>query len=246
MYSFLKKETFGLREQVTFIGNELKIYLPVNYLEKDSVFARQLGSKIETLGLFWFSTGGKFYELTCPVKILFEFQEKESFKGKLVPSLPNLEYDVFVLKNGDAFCYDTMHKQGIADMELMLLRVIDMGKMPPTVSYDESIAIMTDLLISTGMKGRLGVCATLLEVLLSEMYRNKHNPNEPFRKLITSHPGTTPYDFKLIRMNRLSGLNSVFGALMGEDTTQQFTNAIVRTREHQKDRPSIVEKLLKY
>lgn len=243
MYSFLKEESYGLRSQLTFIGDEMKIYLPKNFLEPESIFASKLGNVIETLGLFWFSVNNKFFELSLPIKIQFEYQETETFKGKLVPDLPNLEYDVFILKKGDAFCKDLSHKEDISDMETMLLRVIDQGKMPQTVSYTEAIDIMLNLIESNG---QLGVSSSILEIILAEMYRNKHNPSEPFRKLITSSKSATMYDFKLVRMSRLSGLNSIFNSLIGEDTYSQLANSIVRNREHIKDRPSPMEKLLKY
>jgi hypothetical protein len=77
------------------------------------------------------------------------------------------------------------------------------------------------------------------------MYRNKHNVSEPFRMLINKSNTASMYDFKIVRMNRLSGLNSVFGSLTGEDTYQQIANSIVRTKEHAPDRESPLEKLIK-
>lgn len=246
MYSFFKEETFGLRHQLTFIGKELKIYLPKNYLEKDSIFATKLGNTIETIGLFWFETEGKKYELTLPLKIQFEYQEEESFKGKLVPELLSLEYDVFILRSGDAFCKDLAHKQDISDLETMLLRVIDQGKMPQTVSYEESLPITLNLFSASGVGPKLGIASSIMEIVLSEMYRNRHNPSEPFRMLLAKSKTASMYDFKLVRMSRLSGLNSVFNSLVGEDTYQQLANSVVRTREKAEDRETPMEKLMKY
>jgi len=245
MYSFLKEEDVGLNKQVTFIGDEMKIYLPKNFLEPDSVFADRLGNRIETLGLFWFSVGSKFYELSLPLKIQFEYQSEEKFTGKLRPELLNLEYNVFVLKKGDAFCVNLNHKQDIGDLETMLLRVIDQGKMPATVSYAEAPEIMLNLFIASGVNTKLGVSATAIEILFSEMYRNRHDPSEPFRALLSKNKNASLYDFKLVRMARLSGLNSIFNSLIGEDTFQQITNSVVRTNEHTHDRPAPMERLMK-
>lgn len=246
MHSFFKEETFGLRQQLTFIGNEMKIYLPKNYLEPNSVFAKEMGNSIETIGIFWFSVDNKFYELSMPLRIVFEFQERTTFKGKLKPELLSLDYDVFILKNGDAFCKDLLHKKDIKDIDSMLLRVIDQGKMPLTVSYTESLNIMLNLFESADVLNKVGVSSSVLEILLSEMYRNKHNVNEPFRKLLATSKTASLYDYKLVRMNRLSGLNSVFNAIYGENTVQQLTNAIIRTREKIPDRPTPMEKLMRY
>ena len=245
MYSFFKEESFGLRHQLTFIGQEMKIYLPKNYLEPDSIFANKLGNAINTIGLFWFSVNNKFYELSLPLKIEFEYQSEETFKGKLSPELSSMEYDVFVLKTGDAFCRDLNHKQDISDLETMFLRIIDQGKLPQTVDYQESIAIVLNLFSSSGIGSKLGVSSALVEILLSELYRNKHNPNEPFRKLLNSSSSASLFDFKMIRMTKLP-LNSIFNSIVGEDTYNQLANSIVRQREGAKDRVTPMEKLLKY
>ena len=246
MYSFFKEESFGLRHQLTFIGQEMKIYLPKNYLEPDSIFANKLGNAINTIGLFWFSVNNKFYELSLPLKIEFEYQSEETFKGKLSPELSSMEYDVFVLKTGDAFCRDLNHKQDISDLETMFLRIIDQGKLPQTVDYQESIAIVLNLFSSSGIGSKLGVSSALVEILLSELYRNKHNPNEPFRKLLNSSSSASLFDFKMIRMTKLPQLNSIFNSIVGEDTYNQLANSIVRQREGAKDRVTPMEKLLKY
>lgn len=245
MYSFFKEETFGLRHQLTFVGKELKIYLPKNYLEKDSVFANKLGNIIETMGLFWFEVEGKMYELSLPLKIQFEYQEAETFKGKLAPDLLSLEYDVFILRTGDAFVKELNHKQDTEDLVNMMLRIIGQGKLPATISYNESITILLNLLESCGLATKMGMSGTGFEILLSEIYRNKHNVSEPFRMLLNKSNSASPYDFKLVRLNRLSGLNSVFGAMTGEDLYQQMANSIVRTREKLPDRESPLERLIK-
>lgn len=245
-YSFFKEEVFEARHQITFIGKEMKIYLPSNYLEEDSVFATRLGNKIETVGLFWFSVDGKFYEMSMPIKMQFEYQEESTFSGKLKPELLSLQYNVFILRAGDAFCYDIFHKVDILDLETMLLKVIDNGKMPQTISYNESLEVMLKLFIAAGVNTKLGVASAIVEIVLSEMYRNKYNVSEPFRKLLNSSKTASEYDFKLVRMSRLSGLNSIFNSVIGEDVYQQMANSIVRNREKIIDRPSPMERLLKY
>lgn len=245
-YNFLKEEVFNLRHQLTFVGNELKIYIPKYFLEENSVFATVLGNKIQTLGLFWFETEGKFYELNFPIKIEFEYHEETTFSGKLKPELPSIEYSVFILKNGDAFCYDIKHVKDVTDVENVLLKIIDGGKIPPTINYNDSVKLFLNLLIASGYKTKLGVSSAIVEIILSEIYRNKHNPSEPFRKLITSNKNASLYDFKEVKLTSLTGLNSIFNSLLGEDTYKQLSNIVVRKREGKEDRKSPLEKLIKY
>jgi hypothetical protein len=245
-HSFLKEDVIGLRHQITFAGNQMKIYIPDSYLEEDSVFAKVLGNKIETIGMFWFEVDGKKYELTLPIKMQFEYSEEERFKGKISPLLPSDSYHVFILKKGDAFLYDKAHVRQLTDLETMLLRIIDQGKMPRTVGYSESILILMKLLIASGVNSGIDVSSAVLEIMLSELYRNKHNPSEPFRKLITdTRTHASDYDFRMVRMTKVPQLNSTFNSLLGEDTFNQLANCVVRNREGLKDRPSPMEKLLK-
>lgn len=245
-YPFLKEETVGLRTQVTFVGDELLIYLPKYYLDKDSVFGEILGNKIDVIGLFWFKTGGKMYEMALPIRMTFEYDEEiEPFKGKLRNDLPICDYRVFKLRKGDALCHDIMHVIKIDDLESMLLKIIDQGKMPATVSYDEAITLFHKLMLATKTGSKLGVGSVMVEVLLSEIYRNKHNPTQPFRKLLNSSSSASMYDFKQVRLTKVPQMNSVFNSLIGEDTFNQIANCVVRVREGHPDRPSPMEKLMK-
>ncbi len=245
-YPFLTEEHVGMRTQFTFTGDELFIYLPKYYLDKESKFGEIIGNIIETLGLFWFKTSNRWYELTLPIRMRFEYDEEvEPFTGKLKPELPSLEYRVFKLKKGDAFIVDVMHVVKIDDLEFMLLKVIDMGKLPATVSYEESISIFHKLLLASKTGAKLGVASSMLEIVLSEIYRNKHNPAQPFRQLLNSNPNASLYDFKQVRMTKIPQMNSVFNSLTGEDTFNQIANCVVRVREGHQDRISPMEKLLK-
>lgn len=244
-YSFLKEEaTPDFRTQLTFIGNELKIYLPKMYLDNANI-ASELGNKIETLSLFWFSVDNKYYEVSLPLKIQFEYHSRESFTGK-IKDLPSIEYDVFILKNGDALCYNLMNVQKIDDLELFLITLIGHGIVPPIIGYDEMLSILLNLLLSSGAEGRLKAASVLFEIILSEAYRNKHNINDPFRKLITESNSASMYDFKTINFTKIPQLHSIFNALLGEDTYSELTSIIVRQKTGAEDISSPLEKLLKY
>ena len=245
MHSFLKEETIDLRQQITFVGNEMKIYLPEYFFEKGSIYGTVYGNLIETIGLFWFKVDGKKYELTLPLKIRFSFTSEEKFRGKIIPEMPTDSYKVFTLKKGDAFVYDTNHVEDISDLELGILKLINGAKMPATVSYSEVMNILLQLLVASGVKTKLPVSSSIFEIIFSELYRNKHNPSEPFRALVNKSQHTSDYDFKMMKLTKVSQMNSVFNSLLSEDVYTQLANCVVRTKEHQKDRISPMEKLLK-
>ena len=66
MYSFLKSEMVGSREQLVVNSDKLEIFLPKTYLE-EGYMAEQAGEYIQTLGIFWFKADNKWYELSLPL-----------------------------------------------------------------------------------------------------------------------------------------------------------------------------------
>ena len=245
-FPFLKKETFGLRTQETFIGNTCEMYIPSYFFNKsnpDIAIAKELGERVETMGLFWFKADGALYELQLPLKFQFQFSEvyKKSFKIK--PEFPEEDYVVYKLKRGDAFIYDVLHKKDLDDLKKDFIgKMIENAKIPSTISYNDSINVFMKAMQATEFTG-LGVSMVSLEFMMSEMYRNKKNMREPFRKI---YNGKNPYDYKMVRITKLPELNSTFTSLIGEDVNNQLVSSILRHREGAVERQSPIEKIIKY
>lgn len=245
-FPFLKKETFGLRTQETFIGNKCEIYLSSNFLDKSNPpqsIAKELGDKIETMGLFWFNVDGQWYELQLPIKFQFQFSEFRKEKRRLKPGMPEGEYLVYTLHKGDAFVYDILHKKDLDDIKTdFLAKMIENAKIPNTVAYKDTFPIFIRAMTATETSN-LGVSSVNLEVMMSELYRNKKNMREPYRKV---YNGSNEYDYRMVSIKKLPELNSSFTALIGEDIQNQLSAAILRTREGAEDNISPVEKIIKY
>jgi len=244
MLPFLREEKIGLRTQVTFTGNKMKIYIPAYFLEDDSMGVI-IGRRVQTIGLYWFSVDDKFYELQIPVKISFEFSDREKKTLRLKPGMPMMTYEIFMLEIGDAFIYDTMYKQSIEDISFFLSKMIEGAKMPPTVSYDEVLGIFLKALEVTEIKGKFGVGSVTLEFLLSELYRDKKNNGYPFRMSFDGKR-VSPFDYKMVRIIKVPEMNSTFTGLTGEDVNQQLVAAVLRNREGRAERISPIEKIIKY
>lgn len=246
MLPFLREEKVGLREQLVFSGNRLEIFLPAYFLDESEKIATVVGRKIETLGLFWFRVDEKsMYEMQVPIKLEFEFSERYKKSFKLSPEIPEFDYEVFVLRNGDAFVYDTNHKQSVDDMNWFMSKLIEGAKLPPTVSYDEVFQLFTRALQITKIDAGLGVPSLILEFLASELLRNRRNMSEPFR-MVYDGKKNSPYDYRMVRITKLPEQNSTFTSLMGEDIKQQLVSSVLRTREGKKDRITPIEKVIKY
>ena len=245
-FPFLKQDTFGLRTQETFVGNTCEIYLPEYYFNKakpDIAIAREMGDKIETIGIFCFRVDGADYELQLPLVFQFQYSEVGKKTCKLKPSFPEETYFVYTLKRGDAFVYDILHKKDLDDLKKIFIgKMIENAKMPGFIPYNDAFLIFLKAMQATEFTG-LGVSGVSLEFLISEMYRNKKNMRQPFRMV---YNGRNDYDYKMVRITKLPELNSTFTSLIGEDVNNQLVSSILRHREGAKDRESPIEKIIKY
>ena len=177
-----------------------------------------------------------------PIKFPFTFSERRKEKMKLRPDIPELAYEVFVLKNGDAFMYDINHKQDSEEGEWFLTKLIEGAKLPPLVPYMESFNLLKELLIVTGLNTSWLVPSLVLENILSVIYRAKGNLSDPLRL----HYKGKPYSYKMVRITKIPQLESDFQSLIGEDINQQLVSSVVRTREGKNISRSPIEKLIKY
>lgn len=241
-YDFLKTEKFGLREQLSFTREKLEIYIPAYFFE-DGI-AEVVGNLIHTLGLFWFKVDGKeTYECEFPIAFDFAFSEQRKSHERVKPGLPELDYVIYTLHKGDAFVYNTNHRKDLDDLMGFIDKMIEGGKIPPDISYDEVFNIFLNMLNATGYTGGLGISATTMEIILSQLFRCKGNMSKPFRM---GYNGSNPYDYKMVRITKVPEMSSTFMGLMGEDLDQQLISAVNRTREGVTEIETPIEKTIKY
>ena len=86
---------------------------------------------LKQLDCFGLRLAKKYYESQIPVKFEFSFTSRNKKKIKLKPGMPEIDYDVFTLVNGDAFIYDTNHKQTVDDITWFIAKMIEGAKLPP-------------------------------------------------------------------------------------------------------------------
>jgi len=244
-YTFLREEKFGLREQVTFVGSSMEIYLPSYFLNPEEGIAAIMGNQVESVGLFWFKVGEEFYELQIPVKMVFEFTEQTKKKMRLKPAMPEIEYTIFTLTNGNAFMYDKNHKQDSDDLTWFISKLIEGAKLPPTISYDEVYPLFARALEITKINDRLGVPSLTIEFILSELFRERKNTSTPYR-IAYDGKRLNAYDYRMIRIVKVPEMNSTFTGMIGEDIKQQLVSGILKNREGKKERISPIERVLKY
>lgn len=245
--AFLKKETFDLRTQETFVGDKCEIFLPLKFIgdyRDSNPLAIELGGKVSTIGIFWFRIDNKeWYELQLPLKFEFEYSDKYKKKIRLGDKLPEAEYIVYVLHKGDAFVYDTRHKEDLEDLRTDYIdKMMEKANIPEYVSYNDSLGLFVKAMEAANFAS-VGISAVSIEFILSEIYRSKKNTSEPFR---LSYNGNNPYAYKLVPLTKVNQLNSTFTGIIGQDIQNQLISGVVRTREHIPDKPSAIENIIKY
>lgn len=243
-FPFFKEEIFGLRKQVTFTGNTCEIYIPQYFFNKNDMkaLATDLGERIRTIGLFFFKVDNELHELQLPISMEFQFSSVEKRRFKIKPNIPDLDYFVYTLKNGDAFMYNRLHKRDVGDIKIFISKLIEGAKLPPYISYADSLNIFLRAMVASKNTG-LDISGVSIEFMLSEIYRYKGAMSDPFR---LHYNGKNPYDFKMIRLTKVPQLNSTFTGLTGEDINTQLVSAIVKTREGGEDKETPIEKVIKY
>lgn len=244
---FLKEETFGLRTQDTFIGNTCEIYLPSYFFDKtnDAALAAVIGDRIRTIGIFYFKVDGTLYNIQLPISYEFQFSEVEKRTFRIKPDIPEIEYQVYILKKGDAFVYDVLHKKSADDFKFFMNKLIENAKMPPYISYEDALPIYMNAMIASDTKG-LGVDAVTIEFILSGLYRNKKQMRDPFRLAYNGH---NEFDYKMVRINKIPQLTSTFTAISSEDIDTQLVSSILNTRDSSTNGEEVespIEKIIKY
>lgn len=247
-FPFLKEETFDLRTQCTFIGNTCEMYIPASWFDKNDISAPAaiVGDRIRTIGLFYFKADGQLYSFQQPVSIEFQFTEFEKRKFSLKPGIPEMEFSVYILKHGDAFIYDILHKRNIDDFgKAFMKKLLENGKLPAYISYDDALPTFINAMMATHVDN-LGVSCLSIEILLSELYRDKHSLQDPFR---LKYNGSNKYGYRMISIRKVPQLNSTFTAMSAEDITTQMASSIAKYRDPKlkgTDKESPIEKILKY
>jgi len=154
-----------------------------------------------------------------------------------------MEYEIFVLKNRDAFIYDVNHKKDSDEVDWFLNKLVEGAKLPPIITYSDSFNLVKELLLVTGINTGLLVPSLIVENILATLYRTKGKLSDPLR---LNYKGK-PYNYKMVRITKIPQLESTFQSLIGEDIGQQLVSSILRTRQGKKEgRESPIEKVIKY
>ena len=236
---------------IRFNGDIMKIYLPKYYFEKN--IAQFDGNKINTIGVFLFETNtfekeekeekGIFHTLKLPIRMIFEFDDMGSYKGKLKPEIDEEEYNVFILNKGNIFLSSCNVEQNINSCKDFIF-MLHGGNLPSIIPYEEIVNLYLGTLDINGIN--LGVSSFICELTISELMRDKNNLRDPFRKKINKDSKVNNLSYKNINLKNIPQFNSTYASLAFEDMNQSLITSIKKTKNNEKEVESPIEKTIKY
>lgn len=228
----------------------MEAYLPMDLFgdpEKEATVASIYGGGIRTIGLFnirLFESDGQDREkveiktFNYPNTIDMEPTEYEE-NVKLNINGTEDKYMVAKFYKGDIIMHSAI-KQESSNCE-RFLNLLTKGKIPNTINYTDVFKIWLKNFQINNVNP--GVPSVTLQVIISEMYRNKNNPLMQFRK-IAGKGNASMYDYIAFNMNEVSSYTSVLSALTFERFSDKLTTSLNMTKDGTEQTKSPIEKVI--
>lgn len=240
---FLTKKTEGQTTSYTYNGNtQLEIYIPTLNFERSNgrtMLSSRVGNLIDTVGIFYYKEAQDLYFQYLPVNIQFEFtEERVEKRHKLKSNIPVNDYNVFILKKGDAFVKNDIYALNAKDTN-GILNTFYQAYLPNNISYNDVYKILSNAFFATGLK--FPSVSVLLEALISQLYRSKNNLYVPFRMV---YNGRNEFSYNNINIKKVPEVSSLFSSLVGEDGYYQLTQIISNKDNEELTRKNAIEKIV--
>jgi hypothetical protein len=234
-------------ENIIFTGNYLEMYIPAFYFE--GKLGEDLGTSLRVFGLFnakVFDDKNKPLKLetfNVPAMIHIFPSEVEKKDLQLISGQDDEVETYYVAKfyKGNKIMQNSI-PQDSGNVELFL-SLLTGGKVPKTIPYGQVLQVWQKNLELNGVK--LGVTSTVLEIIISEIYRNKKKPEETFAKVIGKDPTTSEYAYRTANIREICARNSTFAALTFEDMDQMITSSLNINKYNKQESNSPIEKIIK-
>lgn len=243
-YSFLKR----VGNSIYFDGEVMEIYIPKEYFKEGT--AQFKGDKVNTLGILDFivypdqdrkAKGSELHSLGLPMQIMFEFKdyfETDNIQGKFPGA-----YNVFVLEKGNMFVDNVIKEQSATNAKDFIFK-FHSGKLSKNLRYEDIIDAYTSCVNLNNVK--LNNASSMFEMIIAELARSKSDDKIPFRKAINNNPKLTQLDYRLINIKQLPNINSTFASMMFENIDQSIHYSLLKTKNHETEVESPLEKIIKY
>lgn len=234
-------------EHIIFTGSYMEMYIPEFYFQ--GKLGEEFGNTLRVFGLFNVRTFGpndkplKLETFNVPTMIYIYPSEVEKRTLQLIEGPDNEPETYYVAKfYKDSKVMQSSIPQDASNVELFL-DILTKGKVPKTIPYGQILQVWQKNLQLNGVK--LGVTSTVLEIIISEIYRNPKKPEETFAKLIGKNPNTSEFAYRTANIREICARNSTFAALTFEDFNQMLTSSLNINAYGKQESNSPIEKIIK-
>lgn len=233
-------------EYVYYNGDgEFLLFIPEIYFER--AIAVIEGEFIETLGICNYSVIKKgqttdiaknlrtFY---FPSKFVTKPGKVDKVKKFTITKDFTADYRILHYENNghDHIIESTSVPQDIDNVDDFFRLFVETANTPNTINYYDIYKYYIDSMAVNGFSYNLNIGA--FGALVSEMYRDPHDINKPFR--LGSTIDKDPYSYKPVSIKQLPKLVSPFSSL----TSENFNEAVVGAIMNENNTPSPLEKVL--
>lgn len=232
---------------IIFTGNCMEIYIPDSYFERDIAIIE--GVVVKTFGILpctVFDANIKelnSYVLNLPTTITLYFKELSIEKRtihKQTGSSPESCHILRFFKNDPIM--PNIIQQDSSNVSTFFINLLCTGKLT-LLPYDKIFEVWQKNLELNG--ANLGLTGTAMEVILSEIYRSREDPNEKFAIAISKNPKISMYDYRASNIREICSRSSTFAALTFENMDAMLTSSLNMKNYNKKQVESPLEKILK-
>lgn len=233
---------------IVFTGNCMEIYIPEFYFERQ--IAAIEGVILKSFGVLpctVFDVNMKeinSYMINLPTTLIFYFNDIFDEKKVLRKGLKDEEPEpckVLRYYKNEPVMPNTFQKNS-SNVQMFFIDLLCAGKFD-FVPYDKLLDVWHKNLELN--ESSLGLTFTAMEVILSEVYRNRDNPNEKFSLAIAKNPKISMYDYRASNIREICSRTSTFAALTFEDMDSMITSSLNMKNYNKKQVESPLEKILK-
>ena len=240
------------KNAVLFNGEYMEIYIPTSDLDRNTVID---GQNIRTFGIFevhiWNKPGVDYTSVQPDYITRYmnpaQIETCPSVISKKTMSLQGEEprqYLVLGYNRNDAFIRNTTVIQSGKMLGDFVDTIFKSFINTSVVRYDE----MMDLILESCYINNIdfGVNATSLEINIAAQARSKEDLSVPYRMVANKTGKIGMHDMKFIKLTQIPHIASTFTSFAFQDIDYAITTSAKRHRNHETEKISDVEEVMKY
>ena len=226
---------------------ELNLYIPTDFFEESVDLASNLGTKLNTFGVFYMNyrnkasdeKPSKYFLLNFPNLITIEFSKEGGTQQIKMPTDDEPQsYKVFTLDNGDVFLESETVIKGFDNLEKYVKLLIN-NKLPKTSYEDIYYQFMS---LQEENEINLQCSSSILELLIAELTRYKKDKMIPFRLALGKGAGKE--EFSGVGIKMLPNYVSAFAGISFENMDQSLLFAIDANRKGKPEKITTTEETI--